>query len=43
MRSTSSVVYHLAHLERSGALIRDGRSWNTCRLGYSRGSVPRSS
>ncbi|MFD4976626.1 hypothetical protein [Streptomyces sp. NPDC058424] len=34
MRSTASVAYHLAHLERSGALIRDGRGWNTSRLGH---------
>ncbi|MEV5012025.1 hypothetical protein [Streptomyces sp. NPDC055692] len=34
MRSTASVAYHLANLERSGALIRDGRGWNTCRLGH---------
>ncbi|MFJ6564752.1 hypothetical protein ACIQMV_33865 [Streptomyces sp. NPDC091412] len=33
MGSTASVAYHLANLERSGALIRDGRGWNTCRLG----------
>ncbi|MGW3512045.1 LexA family protein [Streptomyces sp. NPDC000994] len=32
--STASVTYHLANLERSGALIRDGRGWNTCRLGH---------
>ncbi|WP_078917745.1 hypothetical protein [Streptomyces sp. NRRL S-813] len=34
MRSPASVACHLAHLERSGALIRDGRGWNTCRLGH---------
>ncbi|MEV5083022.1 hypothetical protein AB0K74_30805 [Streptomyces sp. NPDC056159] len=34
MSSTASVAYHLANLERSGALIRDGRGWNTCRLGH---------
>ncbi|MFE4414686.1 hypothetical protein [Streptomyces sp. NPDC056821] len=34
MRSTASVAYHLANLERSGALIRVGRGWNTCRLGH---------
>ncbi|MEV5012854.1 MULTISPECIES: hypothetical protein [unclassified Streptomyces] len=34
MRSTASAAYHLANLERSGALIRDGRGWNTCRLGH---------
>ncbi|MEU6423608.1 hypothetical protein [Streptomyces spiralis] len=34
MRSPASVVYHLAHLERSGALVRDGRGWSTCRLGH---------
>jgi SOS-response transcriptional repressor LexA len=33
MRSTASVAYHLPNLERSGALICDGRGWNTCRLG----------
>ncbi|MER6978655.1 hypothetical protein [Streptomyces carpinensis] len=24
----------LGNLERSGGLIRDGRGWNTCRLGH---------
>ncbi|MFB7739849.1 hypothetical protein ACFC08_37055 [Streptomyces sp. NPDC056112] len=37
MRSTASVAHHLASLERSGALVRDGRGWNTCRLGSRRG------
>jgi hypothetical protein len=32
LRSPASVVYHLQNLERSGAQVRDGRSWNTCRL-----------
>ncbi|MEV6406062.1 hypothetical protein AB0M58_24355 [Streptomyces bobili] len=32
MRSTASVAYHLANLEKRGALVRDGRSWQTCRL-----------
>ncbi|MDQ0596253.1 SOS-response transcriptional repressor LexA [Streptomyces canus] len=32
LRSPASVVYHLRNLERSGALVRDGRNWNTCRL-----------
>ncbi|NNN32175.1 hypothetical protein HLK59_17765 [Streptomyces sp. S3(2020)] len=32
LRSLASVVYHLKNLERSGALVRDGRNWNTCRL-----------
>jgi SOS-response transcriptional repressor LexA len=32
LRSPASVVYHLQNLERSGALVRDGRIWNTCRL-----------
>ncbi|MFI1293686.1 hypothetical protein ACH4VM_35520, partial [Streptomyces sp. NPDC020792] len=36
MRSTASVACHLANLERSGALVRDGRGWNTCRLGSRR-------
>ncbi|PWI06690.1 hypothetical protein DIZ27_31730 [Streptomyces sp. NWU339] len=33
LRGTASVACHLANLERSGALIRGGRGWNTCRLG----------
>ncbi|MGW2900056.1 LexA family protein [Streptomyces sp. NPDC001212] len=37
MRSTASVAHHLADLERSGALVRDGRGWNTCSLGSRRG------
>ncbi|MEV6406627.1 hypothetical protein AB0M58_27435 [Streptomyces bobili] len=32
MRSTASVAYHLANLEQRGVLVRDGRSWQTCRL-----------
>jgi SOS-response transcriptional repressor LexA len=32
LRSPASVVYHLRNLERSGALVRDGRNWSTCRL-----------
>ncbi|MFD9436370.1 hypothetical protein [Streptomyces sp. NPDC060002] len=31
-RSPASVAYHLANLEERGALIREGRSWQTCRL-----------
>ncbi|WP_030185484.1 hypothetical protein [Streptomyces sp. NRRL S-813] len=34
MRSASSVARHPDHLERSGALIRDGWSCNPCRLGH---------
>ncbi|MGW6928335.1 LexA family protein [Streptomyces sp. NPDC054950] len=30
--SQASVAYHLANLEERGALVRDGRSWQTCRL-----------
>ncbi|MGX5187852.1 LexA family protein [Streptomyces avermitilis] len=30
--SKGSVAYHLRNLEERGALIRDGRSWRTCRL-----------
>lgn len=32
LRSPASVVYHLRNLERGGALVRDGRNGNTCRL-----------
>ncbi|QJT06565.1 hypothetical protein G9272_01350 [Streptomyces asoensis] len=32
LRSPASVAYHLANLEERGALVRDGRSWKTCRL-----------
>jgi SOS-response transcriptional repressor LexA len=32
MRSTASVAYHLANLQERGALVRDGHSWQTCRL-----------
>ncbi|WP_405624903.1 helix-turn-helix domain-containing protein [Streptomyces sp. NBC_00016] len=32
LRSPASVVYHLANLEERGTLVRDGRSWQTCRL-----------
>ncbi|WP_399041775.1 hypothetical protein [Streptomyces sp. 3330] len=32
LRSPASVVYHLANLEERGALVRDGRSWQSCRL-----------
>ncbi|MFG3266408.1 LexA family protein [Streptomyces bobili] len=32
VRSTASVAYHLANLEKRGALVRDGCSWQTCRL-----------
>ncbi|MEU9272744.1 hypothetical protein AB0E04_46270 [Streptomyces sp. NPDC048251] len=32
LRSPASVAYHLANLEKRGALLRDGRSWQTCRL-----------
>jgi hypothetical protein len=32
LRSPASVVYHLKNLERGGALVRDGRNGNTCRL-----------
>ncbi|MER6977444.1 hypothetical protein ABT317_10575, partial [Streptomyces carpinensis] len=28
----NAVAYHPAHLKRSGALIGDGRGWNTCCL-----------
>ncbi|MEU9314196.1 helix-turn-helix domain-containing protein [Streptomyces sp. NPDC048256] len=32
LRSPASVAHHLANLEERGALARDGRSWQTCRL-----------
>ncbi|MEU5893528.1 hypothetical protein ABZ835_42915 [Streptomyces sp. NPDC047461] len=32
LRSPAWVIYHLQNLERSGALVRDGRNGNTCRL-----------
>ncbi|MFH0180663.1 hypothetical protein, partial [Streptomyces cacaoi] len=32
LRSPASVAYHLANLEERGALVRDGRSCQTCRL-----------
>ncbi|MFG2386033.1 LexA family protein [Streptomyces avermitilis] len=32
LRSKGSVAYHLRNLEERGVLIRDGRSWRTCRL-----------
>ncbi|WP_405764582.1 hypothetical protein OHU34_03360 [Streptomyces sp. NBC_00080] len=32
LRSPASVAYHLVNLEERGALVRDGRSWQTCRL-----------
>ncbi|WP_327188254.1 hypothetical protein [Streptomyces sp. NBC_01334] len=32
LRSPASVAYHLANLEDRGALVRDGRSWQSCRL-----------
>ncbi|WP_328765621.1 helix-turn-helix domain-containing protein [Streptomyces sp. NBC_00267] len=32
LRSPASVAYHLANLEERGALTRDGRSWQSCRL-----------
>ncbi|MEV5899923.1 hypothetical protein [Streptomyces sp. NPDC052127] len=32
LRSPASVPYHLANLEERGALVRDGRNWQTCRL-----------
>ncbi|WP_331740632.1 hypothetical protein OG613_46790 (plasmid) [Streptomyces sp. NBC_00015] len=32
LRSPASVAYHLANLEERGALVRDGRSWQSCRL-----------
>ncbi|WP_331739816.1 helix-turn-helix domain-containing protein (plasmid) [Streptomyces sp. NBC_00015] len=32
LRSPASVVSHLANLEERGALVRDGRSWQTCHL-----------
>lgn len=32
LRSPASEVYHLQNSERSGALGRDGRNGNTCRL-----------
>ncbi|MFF4276907.1 hypothetical protein [Streptomyces sp. NPDC001536] len=34
LRSPASGVYHLQNLIRSGALVRDGRNWNTCRLSH---------
>ncbi|MGW6521374.1 MULTISPECIES: LexA family protein [unclassified Streptomyces] len=32
LRIPVSVVCHLANLEERGALIRDGRSWQSCRM-----------
>ncbi|MEU9273061.1 helix-turn-helix domain-containing protein [Streptomyces sp. NPDC048251] len=32
LRSPASVAYHLANLEECGALVRDGRGWQSCRL-----------
>ncbi|MET8031010.1 LexA family protein [Streptomyces avermitilis] len=32
LRSKGPVAYHLRNLDERGALIRDGRSWRTCRL-----------
>jgi repressor LexA len=32
LRSPASVVYRLRSLECSGALVRDGRNGDTCRL-----------
>ncbi|KQX73163.1 hypothetical protein ASD48_39650 [Streptomyces sp. Root1310] len=32
LRSPASVAYHRANLEERGALVRDGRSWQSCRL-----------
>ncbi|MFJ9026677.1 hypothetical protein ACIRPU_43095 [Streptomyces sp. NPDC102259] len=32
LRSPASVVYHRANLEERGALVRDGRRWQSCRL-----------